>query len=320
MAGPLPTLALDEPDDPALADESRPFWQRWGLVRNAGPGEDPDGDPASTDGEGSVLAGLSPVRAVVALIVLLAVLVAVGVWRFADTGPAPITSRDVDQAVRAGIAKAQQDARNVPPDAATVYRRILPSLVTVVSAAKSGSAAAATGESSLGAGVVINADGAVLTALHVVDGGGRITVQFADGTKANASVERRRPDSDIAVLAVDQLPEVTVPAVLGGGVEVGDAVYPVGNPLGLAGSLSAGVVSALDRSIRSENGRTLRQLIQFDAAVNPGNSGGPLLDRDGHVVGIVTALANPSRQPFFVGIGFAVPIDTASATAGGPSK
>jgi S1-C subfamily serine protease len=108
--------------------------------------------------------------------------------------------------------------------------------------------------------------------------------------------------------------------VMGGGARVGDAVYPVGNPLGLSGSLTAGVVSALDRSIRSENGRTLKQLIQFDAAVNPGNSGGPLLNRDGQVIGIVTALANPSQQPYFVGIGFAVPIATAGGAAGGPSK
>ena len=101
---------------------------------------------------------------------------------------------------------------------------------------------------------------------------------------------------------------------------VGDAVFPVGNPLGLPGSLTAGVVSALDRSIGTGAGRSLKGLIQFDAAVNPGNSGGPLLDRDGHVVGIVTALANPSRQPFFVGIGFAVPIAAAGGAAGAPLK
>jgi S1-C subfamily serine protease len=80
------------------------------------------------------------------------------------------------------------------------------------------------------------------------------------------------------------------------------------------------VVSALNRSVRPEGGTALNGLIQFDAAVNPGNSGGPLLNRDGQVIGIVTSLANPSRQPFFVGIGFAVPIATAGGVAGGPSK
>jgi S1-C subfamily serine protease len=160
----------------------------------------------------------------------------------------------------------------------------------------------------------------VLTALHVVQEADRIQLRFADGTRTTASVLRRQPEHDIAVLAPDRLPQVVVPAVLGGGAQVGDAVFPVGNPLGLEDSLTAGVVSALDRSIPTAGGVTLKGLIQFDAAVNPGNSGGPLLDRDGDVVGIVTALANPARQPYFVGIGFAVPIATASGTAGGPSK
>jgi S1-C subfamily serine protease len=101
---------------------------------------------------------------------------------------------------------------------------------------------------------------------------------------------------------------------------VGDTVFAVGNPLGLQASLSAGVVSATGRGIGTERGPTLTGLIQFDAAVNPGNSGGPLLNRAGQVVGIVTALANPARQNFFVGIGFAVPIATAAGGAGGPQQ
>ena len=292
MAGAAPLLTVDEPDESVLAEEPRPRWRRPRLLW---------------------------------ILVLVCIVVFVAIWRLSDGGPAPLTQNDVDQAVRSGIEKAQAEERNTPPDAATAYRRILPSLVTVVSSAApvTGTTAGAA-KSSLGAGVIINADGAVLTALHVVDNdgkaGGKIQVQFADGTQANATIERRQPESDIAVLTVDQLPEVTVPAVIGGGAQVGDAVFPVGNPLGLRGSLTAGVVSALDRSVRSESGRTLKQLIQFDAAVNPGNSGGPLLDREGHVIGIVTALANPSQQPYFVGIGFAVPIATAGGAAGGPSK
>lgn len=288
MTGPVPILTIDEPDGTALSEEPRPFWRRPGLL-----------------------------RASVVIVVLVLVLVAV-LWRLSEPGTVPLTSRDVDQAVRSGIEKAQEEQRNLPPDAASAYRRILPSLVTVVTTASADGPDA--GKSSLGTGVVINAQGAVLTALHVVEDGGPIQVRFADGTKANAKVQRQQPESDIAVLTVDKLPEVTVPAVMGGGARIGDAVYPVGNPLGLSNSLTAGVVSAVDRSIRSENGRTLKQLIQFDAAVNPGNSGGPLLNRDGQVIGIVTALANPSQQPYFVGIGFAVPIATAGGAAGGPSK
>jgi S1-C subfamily serine protease len=101
---------------------------------------------------------------------------------------------------------------------------------------------------------------------------------------------------------------------------VGDDVYAVGHPLGLVDSVTAGVVSGLDRTIPVADGSNLTGLIQFDAAINPGNSGGPLLNRAAQVVGIVTALANPSEQPFFVGIGFAVPIATAGGAAGAPQQ
>ena len=114
------------------------------------------------------------------------------------------------------------------------------------------------------------------------------------------------------MLLAGQGPEVIVPAVLGGGMRVGDETYAVGNPLGLTGSLSAGVISGLGRSIPPRNGSEgLTDLIQFDAAVNPGNSGGPLLNRDGQVIGIVTALANATNERSFTGIGFAVPLGSA---------
>ena len=248
-----------------------------------------------------------------------AVAVAVlAVWQW-PSGPPPVTSGDVDRAVQGGLEKAKADARNTPPDAALAYRRISPSLVTVITGAPAGGRAE-TAESALGAGVVINASGSVLTAWHVVEDGGPIQVRFADGTQAGATVVTRQAENDIAVLGVDRLPQIVVPAVMGGGAQVGDAVFPVGNPLGLQASLSAGVVSALDRSVQADANRTLRGLIQFDAAVNPGNSGGPLLDRDGNVIGIVTGLVNPAQQPYFVGIGFAVPIATAGGAAGSPQK
>jgi len=254
-----------------------------------------------------------------AIAVVGCLLLAAAFWRFSDGGPPPLTSSDVDRAVQQGIARAQQEQRNAPPDAATAFRTIFPSLVTITTdRPASANSPDAVGRITLGAGVVINAQGAVLTALHVVDGGGQIQVRFADGTESPAQVATRQPASDIAVLAVTRLPEVVVPAVMGAGVQVGDAVFPVGNPLGLEDTLTAGVVSAVDRSIRTQDGRTLRGLIQFDAAVNPGNSGGPLLNRNGQVIGIVTGLANPSEQPYFVGVGFAVPIATAGGAAGGP--
>jgi S1-C subfamily serine protease len=258
--------------------------------------------------------------------ILLACLAAVVVAAVALTlvwlnsgGPPPLTSADVDQAVQRGIEQAQKEEQATPPDAAVAYQTIGPSLVTV-STQSPGDGPGAAPRTGLGSGVIVNAQGAVLTALHVVDGAGQIQVGFADGTTAAASIAVRQPENDVAVLAVDRLPEVVVPAVLAGPPAIGDAVFAVGNPLGLQGSLSAGVVSAGDRVIGTDGGPTLDGLIQFDAAVNPGNSGGPLLNRAGQVVGIVTALANPARQDFFVGIGFAVPIAAAAGGAGGPQQ
>jgi S1-C subfamily serine protease len=150
-----------------------------------------------------------------------------------------------------------------------------------------------------------------------------IELIFADGTRSSAAVTNADPERDIAVLAPAALPQVVLPATLGnsGALRVGDEVFAVGNPLGLVGSLSAGVVSGLNREFRpSDKEEPLRGLIQFDAAVNPGNSGGPLLNRGGQVVGIVTGLINPTGDDFFVGIGFAVPIDVAIGAAGGPPR
>lgn len=249
-------------------------------------------------------------------------LLGLALWASRERGTPPVTRADIDRAVQRGVEQAQEEQRNAPPDAATAYRTISPSLVTVTTERSSADAggAAADPEVGLGAGVVINAEGAILTALHVVAGDREIQVRFADGTRASARLVSSEPDTDVAVLAVDRLPEVVVPAVMAGAPPVGDDVFAVGNPLGLHASLTAGVVSATDRSIRTEQGETLNGLIQFDAAVNPGNSGGPLLNRSGQVVGIVTGLANPSKQSYFVGIGFAVPIATAAGAAGGPQQ
>jgi S1-C subfamily serine protease len=290
----------------------------------------PAGDPAPPP------AGRRPRRWVLVGAVLAVLVTTAGAlaWRASNSGPPPLTRSDVDKAVAGGLARAQAQQRAAPPDGAVAYRQILPSLVTVIDTPGGGAVAAtpspapsaaaspppAGAESDLGAGVVIDAKGEILTAWHVVQRGGAIQVRFTDGTVSAARVVQSQPASDIAVLAADHLPSVVVPAVMGGGAQVGDAVFPVGNPLGLIGSLSAGVVSALGRTVHVDGGPTLSGLIQFDAAVNPGNSGGPLLDRDGRVVGIVTSLANPSHQPYFVGIGFAVPIATAGGAAGAPPK
>ncbi len=205
-----------------------------------------------------------------------------------------------------------------PAFSSQVYRTIRPSLVLVQTQRENADEGEDEG---VGSGVIINGEGDILTALHVVEGVSQVNVVFADGTRASAETIASQPEIDIAVLHPSQPPEVIVPAVLAslGSVSVGDEAYAVGNPFGLPESMSAGVISGFNRSVSPDNsGQRIAGMIQFDAAVNPGNSGGPLLNRHGQVIGIVTGLANPSDESFFIGIGLAVPIAVAASAAGAP--
>ncbi|MFN0183234.1 MAG: S1C family serine protease [Aquabacterium sp.] len=174
---------------------------------------------------------------------------------------------------------------------------------------------------SVGTGVVIVDKGLILTNLHVVAGADRIKVTFFDGSVSEAKLVSVQPEHDLAVLQATTIPDDLHAATMRstGGLLPGDHVLAVGHPFGIGPSVSAGVVSGLKREFRSPEGkRILTNLIQFDAAANPGNSGGPLVTLDGHVVGIVTAIMNPTGQRTFIGIGFAVPIENAAAAAGMP--
>jgi S1-C subfamily serine protease len=217
------------------------------------------------------------------------------------------------------IVQAMASATPPPAYSAQVYQAILPSLVFIKTQGENPGEEEGVG---VGSGVVINDQGDILTALHVVADAAEIEIVFADGSESSAEIASAEPAMDIAVLHPRQPPGLIVPAVLGNpnSMRVGDEAFAVGNPLGLAGSMSAGVISGFDRALpTNEDGRQFEGLIQFDAAVNPGNSGGPLLNRQGQVVGIVTALADPTERGFFTGIGFAVPIVTAVAVAGAPA-
>jgi S1-C subfamily serine protease len=175
-------------------------------------------------------------------------------------------------------------------------------------------------QKSLGTGVVIVADGTVLTNHHVVAGASRVRVLFAEGLESEATIVAARPENDLAVLKVHTLPDDLAVATMGSARDLvpGDPVFAIGFPFGIGPSVSAGVVSGLRREYRPEGGQALSELIQFDAAVNPGSSGGPLLNAAGEVVGIVTAMLDPGGRGAFAGIGFAVTIETAAKSAGSP--
>jgi S1-C subfamily serine protease len=232
-----------------------------------------------------------------------------------------ITQDDIDKAVRASLEKEP-----LPSAAAKAYEAILPSVVRVVGLLDDkdtgeDNAEQRAMERQLGTGVVIIDNGTILTNLHVVSGAKRLLVRFANGHESEAQLVGAMPENDLAVLRASSLPDDLEAATMRSTADLrpGDEVIAVGHPFGIGPSVSSGVVSGLKREFRSPEGeRTLSNLIQFDAAANPGNSGGPLVTMDGHVVGIVTAILNPSEQRTFIGIGFAVPIESAAGGAGMP--
>jgi serine protease DegQ len=170
----------------------------------------------------------------------------------------------------------------------------------------------------VGTGVVIDDQGTILTNLHVAAAAKKLKVIFADGTESEAFIIGARPENDLAIIRPRTLPDDLVPATLGSSANLrpGDEVLAVGFPFGIGPSASAGVVSGLLRVLEQEGEERMQNLIQFDAAANPGNSGGPLVNADGEVVGIVTAILTPSGIRTFLGIGFAVPIESAAGAAG----
>jgi serine protease DegQ len=272
---------------------------------------------------------------------------AVSLWTVASQMPRSLTQQDIDAAVRHSL-----EAKPLPSKAAKAYQAIAPSVVRVVgymgdetepppkpAAAKprAGKPAPPAGNDAspgkgalpadpkvhrgVGTGVVIVDKGVILTNLHVVLGAKQIKVEFFNGMEADASVISVQPENDLAVLQASKVPDDMVAATLRSTNDLapGDEVIAVGHPFGIGPSVSSGVVSGLKREFRSDEGqRVLTNLIQFDAAANPGNSGGPLVTNDGAVVGIVTAILNPSDQRTFIGIGFAVPIENAATAVGMP--
>jgi len=255
--------------------------------------------------------------------VLLILCLAVAFWWSNPTfrAKAPLTIEQIDAAIRQSI----EDKPLVAPEA-RAYDAIIPSVVRVVGLMTEGddgsdSKENGTVERGVGTGVVIIDNGTILTNLHVISGAKKVRVTFFDGSESDAMVLSTQPENDLAVLRAKTIPDDLEAATMRSTADLasGDHVLAVGFPFGIGPSASAGVVSGLKRQFRSPDGQQmLTNLIQFDAAANPGNSGGPLVTMDGEVVGIVTAILNPNRQRVFIGIGFAVPIENAAAAAGMP--
>jgi S1-C subfamily serine protease len=226
-----------------------------------------------------------------------------------------ITQRDIDAAVLHTLK-----TKTLPSPAAKAYEAVRASVVRVRGMELDPDGDEET-ERSVGSGVVIVDKGIILTNLHVVAGAKLVKVVFADGLQSEAAIIALQPENDLAVLQAKTVPDDLAAAALRSTADltVGDQVIAVGFPFGIGPSVSAGVVSGLGREYRSPEGKQLlTNLIQFDAAANPGNSGGPLVDTDGQVVGIVTAILNPTEQRFFIGIGFAVTMESAAAAVGLP--
>ena len=281
-------------------------------------------------------------------IVVLAVLLAVSLSLSLRPLQRKLTQEDINAAVMKTL-----ETQVIPSEYARAYENIRPSVVRVVSYIKKsklkedrqdklaqggvpkarpkplgpapGSDPKAVDdeevEHGVGTGVVIIDKGVILTNLHVVSGADRIKVIFHDGLEASASITGVQAENDLAVLQASRIPDDMIAATMRSTSDLapGDKVLAVGFPFGIGPSASGGVISGLKRAFKSPEGKQeMSNLIQFDAAANPGNSGGPLVTMDGEVVGIVTAILNPTTARTFIGIGFAVPIENAASAAGLP--
>jgi S1-C subfamily serine protease len=229
------------------------------------------------------------------------------------------TSDDDGTTTRTVVRQAPLQSNGEGLDAASIYERDAPGVVFIIAEVVSQSqspfdfGAPQQGQST-GSGFVIDDEGNILTNAHVVEGATNVIVKFADEKTARAEVRGRDRSTDLALIKVDPEDLDLKPLTLGTSrdVQVGDPTVAIGNPFGLERTLTTGVVSALQRRIDAPDGFQITDVIQTDAAINPGNSGGPLIDAAGRVIGVNSAIrTGGGGQGGNIGIGFAVPIDTA---------
>ncbi|HEY0296691.1 MAG TPA: trypsin-like peptidase domain-containing protein [Bordetella sp.] len=244
-----------------------------------------------------------------------------------QTKPLPSQSARAANAVLQSVVKISgyDDAAAAPARIPNEGRRLLKQAAPPAAASHAGKdEKPVPGEgkptpSNIGSGVVVTEDGTILTNYHVIAGADRLTATFYDGSESDLTVVSAMPEKDLAVLHAKILPDDLPAATLGSSRDLapGDGVVAIGFPFGIGPSVSAGVVSGLDREFESaEDKQDLDHMIQFDAAANPGNSGGPLVNMNGEVVGIVTAILNPTKSRTFIGIGFAATIEDAGMAVG----
>jgi S1-C subfamily serine protease len=242
-----------------------------------------------------------------ALLLVAGALVALGITLgHAALAPQPqrLTQKDIDAAVARTL-----ETKPVPSPATRSYEAVRSSIVRV------------RADGSTGTGVVVVNRGVILTSLHVLRGADHAQITFESGLEAEAMVISAQPENDVAVLQAVRVPDDLKAATLRSAKKLveGEHVTVVGFPYGIGPSVSSGVISGLKREYVSADGQhQLRNLIQFDAAANPGNSGGPLVNASGEVIGIVSAILAPGNTGAFSGIAFAVPIEMAARGAGLP--
>jgi len=265
----------------------------------------PDGGNTPPKPKGMKRVGAIALPAVVGAVTALAVLAGTGQLGGGDTTIIRETASGVTTSMSSARDTAAEAESGVPSkglSVAEVVKRKSPAVVSISNETAQGG--------SLGSGFLIDAAGHIITNAHVVDGASKTTVTFKDGTEAEGTILGVDTSTDVAVVKIDKVPTGVSPLPLGnsGGLTVGQEVVAIGNPYGYSGTATTGIVSALERVIESPSGFTIQNAIQTDAAINQGNSGGPLFDRDGRVIGINSQIA--SQNGGNVGIGFAVPIDT----------
>jgi S1-C subfamily serine protease len=195
----------------------------------------------------------------------------------------------------------------IPGSVAAIYKQVIPGVVTIATTVET----PRSFSQATGTGFVVDTTGNILTNAHVVDGATSVTVTFSDGHSVSGRVVSTDQSDDLAVVKVSVSASQLHPLTLGNSdaLQIGDTALAIGEPFGLSGSLTEGIVSGLNRGTSAPNHRALTGMIQTDAAINPGNSGGPLLDGNGAVIGINDSIESPVEGS--VGVGFAIPINRA---------